>query len=246
MKIIADTHAHTLVSGHAYSTIREMAQFGAKNGLEYLALTEHGPKMTGSCQDIYFMNFKVIPREMYGINLLLGIELNILNADGEVDLPEPLLKKMDISIASIHTPPCFSDEFTIENITNAYVNVMKNPYVNIIGHPDDGRMPLDYEKLVKAAKETGTLLEVNNSSLHPLSFRANAKENYKVMLDLCKQYEVPITTGTDAHMDVEAGRFESTQELLKECDFPEELVVTTNFEKLKPYINLYKQESAAR
>lgn len=241
MKIIADTHAHTLVSGHAYSTIREMAEFGAKNGIEYLALTEHGPKMPGSCQEIYFMNFKVIPRELCGIHLLMGVELNILNANGEVDLPEELIKKMDITVASIHGP-CFYDEFTMENVTNAYIRAMQNPYINIIGHPDDGRMPLDYERLVKAAKETGTLLEVNNSSMHPLSFRPNARENYKVMLDLCKQYEVPVTTGTDAHMDVDAGRFEFVQDLFEECAFPEELVVSTDFEKLKPYLMVYQEK----
>ena len=242
MKIIADTHAHTLVSGHAYSTIREMAQFGAENGIEYLALTEHGPEMRGSCRDIYFMNFKVIPREMYGIHLLMGVELNILNAQGEVDLPEEILKKLDIVVASIHIP-CFHDEFTMENVTNAYINAMKNPYINIIGHPDDGRMPIDYEALVKAAKETNTVLEVNNSSLHPLSFRPNAKENYKKMLKLCEEYQVPITTGTDAHMDVEAGRFEFTYELLEECGFPEELVLSTDYKKLEPYINKNKNFS---
>ncbi|MDD3362630.1 MAG: phosphatase [Hespellia sp.] len=239
MKIIADTHAHTVVSGHAYSTIREMAKYGAENGIEYLALTEHGPEMRGSCKDIYFMNYKVIPREMYGIKLLMGVELNILNAEGDVDLQPELIKAMDITVASIHIP-CFSDEFTMGNVTNAYIKAMHNPYINIIGHPDDGRMPIDYEALVTTAKETKTLLEVNNSSLHPQSFRPNAKENYKIMLDLCKQYEVPITTGTDSHMDVDAGRFEFTQELLKECDFPEELVVSTDFEKLRPYLNLSK------
>lgn len=240
MNIIADTHTHTLVSGHAYSTIREMAQYGAKNGLKYLALTEHGPQMEGSCPAIYFMNFKVIPREMYGIHLLMGVELNIMDSQGTVDLDNDLIKALDIAVASIHIP-CFKEELTMDNVTNAYVNAMKNPYVNIIGHPDDGRMQIDYEKLVKAAKETKTLLEVNNSSLHPLSFRPNAKENYKVMLDLCKQYEVPITTGTDSHMDVDAGKFEFVQELLKECEFPEELVVTTNYDRLKSYLNLSKR-----
>lgn len=241
MKIIADTHSHTLVSGHAYSTLREMAKYGAENGMEALAITEHAPKMPGSCKEIYFMNFKVIPREMYGLKLLMGVELNILNKNGEVDLPEELLKKMDIKIASIHMP-CFTDEITKENVTQAYVNAMKNPYIDIIGHPDDGRTPIDYEVLVKTAKETGTLLEVNNSSLNPLGFRANARENYKVMLDLCKQYEVPITTGTDAHMDVEAGEFSYICDLMKECEFPEELVVTTDFAKLKSYLSIYKEQ----
>ena len=100
--------------------------------------------------------------------------------------------------------------------------------------------PVDYEILVKTAKETGTLLELNNSSLRPQSSRVGARENMLVMLDLCRQYEVPITTGSDAHIDVDAGNFTRAEELLEYCGFPEELVVTTDFEKIRPFINFGK------
>ena len=60
MKIIADTHAHSLMSGHAYSTIREMARSAATKGIEILALTEHAPELEGSCKRVYFENIKVI------------------------------------------------------------------------------------------------------------------------------------------------------------------------------------------
>ena len=73
-----------------------------KNGLEVLSLTEHAPQMPGSCQEIYFRNFNVIPREMHGVKLLLGTELNIMNPDGDLDLSESLCRNLDIVIASIH------------------------------------------------------------------------------------------------------------------------------------------------
>lgn len=240
MKFIADTHAHTLVSGHAYSTIREMAAAGAAKGLQVLALTEHAPKMPGTCHLFYFQNLDVVPREINGLRLLFGAELNILDSDGTVDLPEKLCEDLDIVIASIH-PPCFKKDSTLEEVTSAYVEAMKKPYVNIIGHPDDGRFPIDYEILVKKAKETKTLLELNNSSLRPQSFRQGTRENILTMLDLCKQYEVPVTTGSDAHVDVDAGNFCNIEDILEHCSFPEELIVTTNFEKLKPYLNLFKE-----
>ncbi|PWJ48081.1 phosphatase [Faecalicatena contorta] len=240
MKFIADTHAHTLVSGHAYSTIREMAAAGAAKGLQVLALTEHAPKMPGTCHLFYFQNLDVVPREINGLRLLFGAELNILDSDGTVDLPEKLCEDLDIVIASIH-PPCFKTDSTMEEVTRAYVEAMKKPYVNIIGHPDDGRFPIDYEILVKTAKETNTLLELNNSSLRPQSFRQGTRENILTMLDLCKQYEVPVTTGSDAHVDVDAGNFCNIEDILEHCSFPEELIVTTDFEKLKPYLNLFKE-----
>lgn len=240
MKFVADTHAHTLASGHAYSTIREMAAAGAKRGLTALALTEHAPKMPGTCQLYYFLNLDVVPRKMNGVQLLLGTELNIMDQDGTVDLAENVCCGLDIVIASIH-PPCYGMEHTEEENTRAYIETMKKPYVNIIGHPDDGRFPFDLEAVVKAAGETKTLLELNNSSLRPNSFRSKgSRENMLAMLELCRQYGVPVTTGSDAHVDADAGNFDRIQEILDYLSFPPELVVTTDFEKLKPYLNCYK------
>ena len=240
MRLIADTHAHTIASGHAYSTLREMAYAASQNGLEVLSLTEHAPEMPGSCQEIYFRNLSVIPREMYGVKLLLGSELNIMNPEGELDLSEAICKNLDLVIASIHSP-CYGFGHSVKENTNAYVEVMKKPYVDIIGHPDDGRFPIDYEVLVRTAKETKTLLEINNSSFRPGGFRKNTRENVLQMLELCKQYEVSVTTGSDAHIDVDAGNFEYVKEVLEYCKFPEELVVSTEFNKLKGFLNNYKE-----
>lgn len=79
MKIVLDTHAHTIVSGHAYNTIREMAQMAKEKGLEAFALTEHAPQMPGTCHEFYFQNLHIVPREMYGVRLFMGVELNIMN-----------------------------------------------------------------------------------------------------------------------------------------------------------------------
>lgn len=236
MKIIADTHAHTLASGHAYSTIREMAAAAAEKGLKTLALTEHAPEMPGTCGLYYFQNVDVVPKEINGIQMLFGAELNIMDPDGNVDLPEKVCKELDIVIASIH-PPCYGMGRTKEENTRAYIEVMKKPYINIIGHPDDGRFPVDYEILVKTAKETGTLLELNNSSLRPQSFREGTRENMITMLELCRRYEVPVTTGSDAHVDADAGNFRYVREVIEYCHFPEELIMTTDLEKLMPYLN---------
>lgn len=236
MKIIADTHAHTLVSGHAYSTIREMAAAASERGMQALALTEHAPEMPGTCGLYYFQNLNVIPREMNGIRMLFGAELNIMDTEGRTDLPEKVIRGLDIVVASVHLP-CFGDGHTREEVTKAYVEVMKKGCITIIGHPDDGRFPIDYEALVKTAKETHTLLELNNSSLRPGNFRKNTRENLLTMLDLCRQYNVSVTTGSDAHVDADAGNFCYIQELLDYSGFPEELVVTTDLKKLEPFLN---------
>ena len=85
-KSVLDLHTHTVASGHAYCSLREMARAASDKGLELLGITEHAPMMPGTCHEFYFNNLKVVPRELYGIQLLLGSEVNILDAKGTVDL----------------------------------------------------------------------------------------------------------------------------------------------------------------
>ena len=236
MKIVLDTHAHTIVSGHAYNTIREMAQMAKEKGLEAFALTEHAPQMPGTCHEFYFQNLHIVPREMYGVRLFMGVELNIMNEKGEVDLPESTLCQMDIAIASIHGP-CYKGERTEEAITAAYLAAMENPLIHIIGHPDDGRYEVDYEALVQGAREYGKVLELNNHSMDPDCNRENAVENDTIMLEYCKKYRVPVVMDSDAHFDLLIGEFDLARDLLTKLDFPEELVLNRSVDAVKKYVN---------
>lgn len=238
MKYVLDVHTHTLASGHAFNTIKEMAQSAADKGLELLGITEHSVNMPGTCPKFYFDNIKMVDREMYGVELLLGAELNIIDYNGTVDMDNSLMKRQDITIASLHIP-CIKPGTREEN-TNAYLEVMKNPYVNIIGHPDDGRYPVDYLALVQSAKEHGVVLEVNNNSLDPRCSRQGGEENLKVMLKYCQEYQVPVAVNSDAHVDTLVGFHAFAEKILQEVNFPEELILNRSVEEMKKYVNKYK------
>lgn len=225
-----DMHTHTLASGHAYSTIREMAKSAKEKGLKLLAITEHAPKMPGTCHEFYFQNYRVLDRNAYDVPILFGAEVNIIDENGNIDMSDELLATMDIAIASIH-PPCVRP-MTEKETTHTLTTIMKNPNIHIIGHPDDGRFPINYDELVRAAKETNTLLEVNNSSLSPMSYRPNAKENYKKMLDACVKYETPIILNSDAHVDTGVANRQYSMALIEELKFPEALIINTDVNKL--------------
>ena len=238
---LLDSHTHTIVSGHAYGTIDEMARYASEHDVKLIAFTEHGPAIENAPERIYFGNFAILPREMYGIRVRFGVELNILDYDGTIDLPERELKKQDLCIASIHVN-CY-DAGTAAQNTNAYVKCLENPYVNIIGHPDDGRVPVDYETLVAAAKENHKLLEVNNHSLRPTSVRFDgAKDNLRRMLELCMEYNQPVIMDSDAHFMNSIGDTQFTMPLIKELAFPEELIVNTDLEKYFEYCPLHEWE----
>ncbi len=233
-QFVLDTHTHTVASGHAYGTVTEMAKAASEAGLELLAITDHGPKLPGGPHEMYFRNFKVIDREMFGVELLMGVELNIIDYRGTVDLEENLLKKMALCIASLHTV-CLRPGTREEN-TRALLKAMENPYVRIIGHPDDGRFDIDYEAMVRGAKEQGILIELNNSSLAAGACRKNSVENLEEILKLCERYGQEIIVNTDSHFPSSVGRFEEAKALLERCDFPEELVVNTDLERFRKYL----------
>ena len=88
MNIELHTHTHTLASGHAYSTITEMIDAAVDKGLKLLAITEHAPAMPGSCKDFYFYNLKILPRFQKGLEIMFGVELNVMDYEGRLDLPE--------------------------------------------------------------------------------------------------------------------------------------------------------------
>ena len=121
--------------------------------------------------------------------------------------------------------------------TEAVLNAIQNPYVNIIGHPDEDLYNLDYEAIVQSAKEHDVLLELNNSSLLPTSFRSGARENDIKLLNTCKKYGASIILGSDAHSSHLINHFDEAKILLEETDFPTELIVNTSKEKFIEFIN---------
>lgn len=235
MKIYMDLHTHTMESGHGYSTLRENIEAAKETGLTYLGLSEHGPSMPGGPHKFFFANYKVIPRQYGELHLLCGIEANIVNYEGKLDIPDGLQKKMDYIIASMHVP-CVPPGNREEN-TRACIMAMKNPYVKILGHPDDSRFPLDYEKLVQAAGEEQVALEVNNSSLNPESARVGGKENVAQLLAACKKYKVPVLLGSDSHICYSIGKFDAAFAALCAADFPKELILNLNPENIRKVTN---------
>ena len=238
MKDVLDVHTHTTASGHAYSTLRENISAAKIAGLELIGISDHAPKMPGSCNDFYFVNFEVIPRDAYGIKLVMGVELNIVDYSGSTDLPAQILKKIDYAIASLHNP-CI-DAGTIEENTAAIIGAMKNPHVVMIGHPDNPKYPVDFDKIARAAKDNHVLLEINNSSYKPNGYRVGSRENAKLMLKACQKYGAAIIMGSDAHIDFDVGNHKFSQEVIEENNFPEELIVNTDTAKFFEYVNYRK------
>ena len=237
-KISLDVHTHTIMSGHAYSSLQEMITAAQQKDLEILGITEHAPGIPGTCNPIYFRNLHVVPRQHGNLRLLLGAELNILDTKGTLDLDEYYYKHLDIRIAGIHLL-CWQGG-TIEENTDGMLAAIRNPWTQIISHPGDGTADLLFEPMVLAAKETKTLLEINNSSLNPRRNKDTALKNNLEILRLCKQYEVPIILSSDAHISYDIANYNFIWPLLQQTEFPDELILNYDSERFLRFIEASK------
>ena len=233
-KILLDVHTHTIMSGHAYSTLQEMVTTAQQKGLDILGITEHAPGIPGTCDPIYFRNLHVVPRQMGSLRLLLGAELNILDTKGTLDLDETYYQRLDLRIAGIHLL-CWEGG-TIEENTQGMIAAIRNPWTQIIAHPGDGTADLLFEPIVLAAKETKTLLEINNSSLNPRRNKDLALVNNLEILRLCKRYEVPVILSSDAHCSHSIADYDFIWPLLAETEFPDELIMNYDADRFLQFL----------
>jgi DNA polymerase (family 10) len=165
--IRGDLHAHTDWSDGT-ATLAEMAAAAKKRGYKYLAITDHSRRVTvahGLDPARMSRQIAAIDRlndTLDGIVLLKGCEVDIL-ADGKLDLPDSILSRLDVVVASVH----YKFDLSAGAQTERIVRAMDNKHVSIIGHPtgrligERGPYDLDMERLVSAAAERKCVLEIN-------------------------------------------------------------------------------------
>lgn len=231
MKIVVDTHIHSVSSGHAYSTIQEMTASARDRGVKIVALTDHGPAMEGAPSVHHFSNLRVLPGVINKVRVIKGIEANIVDYQGDIDLPIKYLKRVEFVIASLHD--IVIQPSSVKENTNALVNVLKNPYIDVIGHPGNPIFEVDIEKVVFTAKEYDKLIEINNSSF---KVRKGSEKNCRTFLEKCKDYGVKVICGSDAHISFDVGEFGKVEDLLDEVGMPKELVLSATPDKFMKYI----------
>ena len=202
-----DLHTHTIASGHAWGTLFENTREAKKQGIELLAITDHGPAVLGAPCNVYFKSVKRAPKIVEGVKVLFGVEANIINEQGKLDLSNETLEKLDIVIAGLHKNCGYADQ-GIEKNTEVLINAMQNPHIKIISHPYSSRMKIDIEKITEEAIKRNILLEINASYF--LEHRIKDKEMWeklKKMVKIFKKNNKKMIINSDAHNPYEVGNF---------------------------------------
>ncbi len=232
INIKADAHTHTNCSDHAFGTIWENMRVAAERGLELVCMTNHTRPMPDSPHNWHFTTMHELPEYIEGVRLLKGCESNVLNRRGEISLEPGLLERAQVVVASIHQP-CYEDR-TLPDHTETWLNVLKNPYVDILGHSGDSRCPYDIDKVARAARDAGKCIEINN---HTYSVRPQKSvENCRKIAEKCKEVGCGIVVSSDAHTPWDVGNFSSALKMLEEIDFPEELIMNLSAGKFIDFL----------
>lgn len=236
MEIKTDLHCHTIASDHAYSTLLELAQAASARGLEAIAVTDHCPALGDAPHPWHFECMKGLPDSIFNVRVLSGCEVNIIDKEGRLDLEERVLAMLDIVIASVHNP-VYKDLDSPDN-TQAYLNVLENPYVDILGHSGNPRCRYEIDTVLKRAKELNKWIEINNNSFNQ---RPANIEICREIAQRAKELQVGVVVNSDAHFCLDIGVYNHALKMLAELDFPEELIVNRSLSCLKQALKSRKE-----
>ncbi|MDW7669573.1 MAG: PHP domain-containing protein, partial [Bacillota bacterium] len=216
MKIIKDYHIHSIYSknDHGKSTPEEDVIKGSEIGLVEMAISDHGPRhyLYGIKKDNIkklHEEIKELNKKYKNINVLQGIEANMLSYDGDSDIDELVKNNCDIIMGGFHYGVRFKDFKTFYRIyilnslgkfsikinkyitklnTEAVINFMKKNKIKILTHPGE-KIPVNIRDVAKAAVEEDVILEINSSHKHL------SEEDLKCIKDI----DVKLIIGSDAH-----------------------------------------------
>ncbi len=201
---VADIHADLQVHSN-YSdgklTMLEMARAAAKRGLQVIAFTDHSVSL-GVANGLSMERHAEQKAEIEKTRRTLGDSIRILHAteveikaDGTLDYPDEFLASLDLVLASLHT----GLRQPREKVTNRLINAIRNPHVDIIGHPTGRLLPdregadLDMEAVLSAAAESGVALEINADPV-----RLDLDDGYARR---ARDMGIPLSINTDAHTE---------------------------------------------
>ncbi|OMO33679.1 phosphatase [Vibrio sp. 10N.222.47.A9] len=242
MELKVDTHTHTYASGHAYSTLIENAKSAKQNGLAMFCTTDHSESMPGAPHYWFFSNQRVLPRFIEDVAIIRGVESNIMNTQGEIDIHPSVDKNLDWVIASFHEPVFRPSD--VATHTEALLNVIKGGRIDALGHLGNPNFDFDFEAVIQCAAEHNVTIEINNTTLKGNSRVGSVDRCYEIAR-IAKAKGAFITTGSDAHFCVDVGGLDLVAALLDKVGVDSNKVVTHSPQQFLAFLALRGRQSIA-
>lgn len=234
---IADMHTHTLASSHAYSTITENAAWASAHGIKYLGMTDHGIQMWDAPHRWHFENLKILPRYIENVRIFRGMEANILDENGTLDIPDDYFYDfLEWINVSMHVQVIKPSTRTAH--TKAYLNVLKNTHIDVISHSEDPKFDYDFDEVCRACADADKLIEINNCRAARNRIYA---ERYYPLLEACEKYGTKVIVNSDAHFYTYIGAFDAAMDVISKSGFPMEKVINSSEERFIAYLTAHNK-----
>ena len=198
----ADLHIHSINSGHAYGTLEDIFTRAADVGLRLAAVTDHGPSMVGTSGWIHFNMGWRAPRHLHGVRCLWGVELNVVDGTGALDLPDQVLERLDVVVFGFHGA-CLYEDLGYTGNTEAVLRALDNPFIDILSHPTHPQFDCDHQAIIGKALDMGVLPELNLSYLD--KYGEVHFERFSRLVELTKAAGSMLVVNSDAHFVHEIG-----------------------------------------
>ncbi len=227
--LTVDLHSHSLFSVCGMFTYMELLTHAKNMGISVLAITDHGKAVGGKIPGTFWERMQSpIPE----VTLLKGIECNVLDDFGAIDLDESKLKWIDIVLLGLHKNLPIKESESVN--TNRLVKALeKNRAVDIITHPNDPNFPVDFRVIAQIAREKGVALELNNSKI--LYGRTTVKHT-QTMLEIFAREGVLLAVNSDTHAIHELGRDSEVRPIIEAVGYPDDLIINRSKESAISFI----------
>ncbi|MEA3515527.1 MAG: PHP domain-containing protein [Nanoarchaeota archaeon] len=230
-----DLHIHSLHSGHAYGTIYDIIEEASKKNMKMIAITDHGPSFFGSAPETHFLMGARAPKEYKDVKVLWGCEANIINGQGDLDLSDRVIKRLDIILAQMHLPTPYKD-LDKEKNTDAIIRCFKKYPIHIFSHPNFISYDYDFEKVCETACENNILLELNLSTLGKTRNNKTSFIYLKKMIEIARKHNQKIIINSDAHFLSEIGDDSILKEYWEELDLSDDIIINNYQDELLEFI----------
>ena len=259
-KIPVDTHTHSsTLADRFHCTYEQLWERAGQLGLTGLGVTDHIHNNLANKPDAesfifhhsHILCLNLLQREKHGVKLYRGAEIDIINKEGDLcgsniendffnydgTLVDLILSKLDYAIASVHTYTMNEDVSAIsaKEGTAMYINAMQHPKVLILGHIGRGGINYELREVVKAVKELGKTIEINEGD------SIKTPDTIRKIANYCAETGTMVSIGSDSHGVGRLGLFTSTLPILEEISFPLELIVNRDMESFESFIGFKEQ-----
>ncbi len=231
-----DLHTHTIFSGHAFNTMYEMAHEASEKKLTHLGITDHTPYKKRFSDDIFKM-YERIPPYLFGVRIVPGIEIDIIDTNGTIELPEKYRKNLKIFSAGFHVERGVPN--TLERNTKSMISMLDNPLINVITHPYLSNYPVDIKKVAEHACSKEKLLELNNSSFrYKNKYDDDSIKRAKKMIEVFQNHGMKMIIGSDAHIAFELGEDSNLMARKEELGFRDNDIINNYPKEVEKYFGL--------